>query len=1057
MKSIILLVGLCFLGIMGYGQPGSGKLAGANGAIGFDPPGANDHIFPAAVAARPFIDFDAKGFLVNGKRSFLVSAGMEYARIPHELWQDRLLRLRRAGFNCIEIYTFWNFHEPQEGKFDFSGDHDLEAFLRLVKKMGLYAIVRVGPYYCAEWDDGGYPLWLRFKPGLRVREDNAVFEKYVDRFFDRLLPIVSREQIHHGGAVILVQLENEHPKGWGTIIPDGYFRHLRDKALSLGLEVPYFFSGLHHASDPAAEDVAAQKAAGAGDAESLDDPSRPNPWMSTEFWSVWYSGYGSTVKDALVYERRTWKIIAHGGNGYNYYMAHGGSNFGYTNNDEDAASYDYGAAVGQAGDLRPIYYSFKRMGWWARSFSAVLENSRDATAEWRGIVTDTAIHISARHSPAGDLIFLDNPSTVAKTVSLVGRKRNGEKLSSGGKLVLVPGEIFPVVHHFVMDSLLTLEWASVRLLGISGQGPVTTMVVYGEPGASAELYFSVRGRATIVKGGEGLSVKADGKKGGEASVTAGGKDFSRELTKVVLQTKFSDSHTPVEYSFMAGGKKWRVLVVNRQLADRTWLEDVGGHRYIVCGPDYVDDIHVQQFKVLVRAELPWRGGGEYPVWVYGDQAAPLLLKTTVRNADVDSVGRENRLSLTPWEFHTAAGPAAPGYADEDWKYSEEPVQMGADGDGTAEAWYRTKLSVAEEGRYILQVDGGDRATAFVDGRPAGSGDIRDGEISFILSKGQHSLAFFTTHDGRDKLAAYLGSMDSVDRKGIFGNAILRKGGPSIVTLGGWHFLKASSDAALPASGMAGWKDYTIGDDAFDHKEGRGWFRTVLADPGASVKQIVLKFRSVDENATVFINGRKVGRHEGWNQPFEVVLDGLDTVQRPLELTLLVENYSNEGGIDRPVRANYAGPGMGVTGWHMRGGAGDPAGIGDWKLLPVGGTEGEGRAGMTDTVDVSGKTASAGPYWYRSEFIIPGYGVSGPHPIWRVHTEGLGHGSVWVNGHNLGRYPEKTSAPGLYVPECWLKAGRNTLIILDDDGKGPGDVSVQAEVAAGRDLAVFSNF
>src|SRR5882672_9643082 len=72
---------------------------------------SNDHIFPSAVNAKPFIDFDSKGFLINGKRTFIVSAGMEYSRVPRQLWFDRLLRLKRAGFNCIEIYTFWNFHE----------------------------------------------------------------------------------------------------------------------------------------------------------------------------------------------------------------------------------------------------------------------------------------------------------------------------------------------------------------------------------------------------------------------------------------------------------------------------------------------------------------------------------------------------------------------------------------------------------------------------------------------------------------------------------------------------------------------------------------------------------------------------------------------------------------------------------------------------------------------------------------------------------------------------------------------------------------------------------
>ncbi|HEY0174957.1 MAG TPA: beta-galactosidase, partial [Pedobacter sp.] len=356
----------------------------------------NDHMFPPQAAAKPFSDFDAKGFLINGKRTFLVSAGIEYARVPYGLWQDRLLRLKRAGFNSVEIYTFWNFHEPREGQFEFSGDQDLDQFLSLVKKLGMYAIVRVGPYYCAEWDQGGYPIWLRFKNGLRVREDNAEFEKYVNRFFDRLLPVVFKQQINKGGPVILVQLENEHPKGWGTIMPDNYFKHLQRKALDLGMQVPYLFSGVHHDTDPAGKGL-------------LDDATRPNPWFSTEFWSMWYTQYGSKPNDAAIYDRRTWKIIAHGGSGYNVYMAHGGSNFGYTNNDEDAASYDYGAAVGQAGDLRPLYYTFKRAGFFARSFEEILENSSDATKLYTGISADTALKVTARTSNAGDLVFLDNP------------------------------------------------------------------------------------------------------------------------------------------------------------------------------------------------------------------------------------------------------------------------------------------------------------------------------------------------------------------------------------------------------------------------------------------------------------------------------------------------------------------------------------------------------------------------------------------------------------------------------------------------------------------------
>src|SRR6185437_2741590 len=383
----------------------------------------NDHIFPAAVSARPFIDFDKSGFLIHGQRTFLVSGGIEYARVPRALWADRLLRLKRAGFNCVEIYTFWNFHEPREGVFDFTGDHDLGAFLQLVKTMGMYAIVRVGPYYCAEWDLGGYPLWLKFKPGIRVREPNAVFESAVGRFFDRLLPIVAANQINHGGAVILVQLENEHPSGWGTEMPNAYFTWLQHEVLAHGIEVPYFFSGLHHSSDPA------------GDALNFDDVSRPNPWMTTEFWSVWYNGYGSGPAEAALFERRTWKVIARGGNGYNCYMGHGGSNFGYKNSDGDAASYDYGAAVGQGGDLRPIYYTFKRAAYFARSFASLLENSVGDTV--RGLVVGDSVRVNERRGPEGEIVFLDNAAS------------RFERVVVGGDTVkLAPGEIFPYVRKY---------------------------------------------------------------------------------------------------------------------------------------------------------------------------------------------------------------------------------------------------------------------------------------------------------------------------------------------------------------------------------------------------------------------------------------------------------------------------------------------------------------------------------------------------------------------------------------------------------------------------------
>ena len=906
--------------------------------------GVNDHIFPAAAAARRFIDFDSKGFLVKGQRTFLVSAGMEYARVPRALWADRLLRLKRAGFNCVEVYTFWNFHEPREGVFDFTGDHDLGAFLQLVKKMGLYAIVRVGPYYCAEWDNGGYPLWLKFKPGLRVREPNAAFESAAGRFFDRLLPIVASCQIHRGGAVILVQLENEHPLGWGTAMPNAYFSWLRSVAVGHGIEVPYFFSGLHHDSDPAgeAEVGPAPKAEGRQQSDgNLDDAGRPNPWMTTEFWSVWYNGYGSGSAEARLYERRTWKIIAHGGNGYNYYMAHGGSNFGYTNNDEDAASYDYGAAVGQGGDLRPIYYTFKRAAFFARSFASVLENSSGDTV--RGLVAGDSVRVNVRRGPSGEIVFLDNVSS-----------SSGARVVVGGSdtIWLAPGEVFPYVKRFG-----TLRGNTLRILGVfSG-----TLVVYGEAGTRGRLHFS----------------------SGDLLVTVG----------------------PTVGTYRVGGM--RVLVMDRVMADRTWVVD----DKIICGPAYVG--------AFTGGRMETEGDGDALVYTAND----VQRYVEFRGSRV----LERSAVVEGWRRYSGVAVAAAGYDDSRWKRSESPLQMGADGDTTADAWYRVPVTVDSTGDYTLLVEGADRARAFLDGVSLGPVAIKDGVIPLRLTRGRHLLAVFTAHDGRDKLPAYLGPVDSVARKGLYGRALLVRGAPAVSVLTGWKMQRADSAAVLrkmPLPDAAGWKPYTIGDDAFDKKPGHGWFQTVLPALPADVRQAELRFASVDENATVFLNGRRLAYHAGWNAPFNVLVDRIDTFTQPVVLTVFVENYSNEGGIDQPVRFSPWVEPVEVRGWKMKGGVG--------KM-------GE----RNDTV---------GPCWWRAAFTLPA--DSGWQVVWRVIPTGLGHGSVWVNGHNLGRYPEKIPVNGLYIPECWLRKGFNELLIYEEDGRDARQVTVEAEEGASRRVSLL---
>ena len=947
----------------------------------------NDHIFPAHEIAKPFINFDSKGFLINGKRTFLASAGLEYARVPRQLWHDRLLRLKRAGFNCVEVYTIWNFHEPLEGKFNFSGDHDLNAFLAMVKSLDMYAIVRVGPYYCAEWDLGGYPLWLKFKPGLRVREDNEEFEKYVDRFFDKLFPIVFNQQINKGGPVILVQLENEHNNGWGTIVPDNYFKHLQSKALGLGLQVPYFFSGLHHASDPA------------GDG-SLDDPKRLNPWFSTEFWSVWYSQYGAKPTDSAVYARRTWKIIVHGGGGYNYYMAHGGSNFEYSNNDEDAASYDYGSAVGQAGDLRPIYYGFKRAALFARSFQDILENCIDATAAYKDIAVDSSLKVTARSADIGDLIFLDNPTkNVLKSRIKVDNDIPVTNIS------IAPDEIYPLVHNYTLNNVITLNWALTRVYGLVKQGNTTTILVEANKENAALLYFKVNGKPSAIQGANGFKI-ADG----SISLTA------------ALQ-----SGNPTEYTYEVSGQRVRVLVGDASVMDKTWITEAGGLPVIVSGASYLAELNLQNKQVSAKAEYSLTAKKDGLVHLYLEGKSTVLTSVYQLNKSFVST-----VALTPWQNKNASVYASTTYDDSNWFSSVDPQQMGADNNLTADAWYRSTLDAPSSGKYTMQVDGGDRATAFIDGKKAAQWKVRDGEVTFDIEKGKHTLAVFTAHDGRDKLAAYVGAITDVDKKGLSGQVQIKKGGPFISTTTNWYFTKAEKATdvknTLPVFDTTSWKKYKIGDDVFNKQEGFGWFQTIIPVQEGNPSRLTINFRSVDEDATVFVNGKQVAQHKGWNSPFAVEVNDAAALQKPITLTLFIENYSNEGGIDQPVKINSIGDGMILNGWKMFGGPGDPNEVKGWNKLAL-------------------KPSLAGPQFFRSQFTVPQ--SKGKHLIWRVHMDGLSYGSVWVNGHNLGRYPEKIGNIGMYIPECWLKAGINQVVVYDEDGNHPDKVSIRSEKEAGR--------
>ena len=340
------------------------------------------------------VAFDSQSFILNGERAFLTSGALHYFRIPRALWRDRLEKARLMGLNTVQLYFAWNTHERAPDDFSFEGENDVEEFLSECERQNLWVVARPGPYICAEWDGGGFPAWLYNIPNLQVRRDNEPYLARVEAYWNKLLPIIARHQIHHGGRVILMQIENElglvaQKSGESEDIGEGarYMNRLRDIAVSNGIQVP--FITCEGGVDWAIECVNAFKPSERADAYRQKQPDVP--LHSTEFWSGWYDqwdkphatlpgwslqqSHSHNPFEAASIERETWRQIAYGFGGYNYYMWHGGTNFGFWGNMGQPTGYDYTAPLSEAGGLSEKYFRARRVALFAQTFKDLLSNA----------------------------------------------------------------------------------------------------------------------------------------------------------------------------------------------------------------------------------------------------------------------------------------------------------------------------------------------------------------------------------------------------------------------------------------------------------------------------------------------------------------------------------------------------------------------------------------------------------------------------------------------------------------------------------------------------------
>lgn len=390
------------------GVVGSGSLLAAN-------PGKQQEKSKIKFSKSDRIHYDGSCMTIDGNDLFVYSAAFHYFRCPEELWRDRFRQIKEAGFNVVETYVPWNWHErsmPKNlndtTKFDFS---DLKRWLKMAQEeFDLYTIVRPGPFICAEFSGGAYPRWLtKFRPdnvkGFWLRSADPIHIRWSVHWFDAVCKALASEQVTQKPkgkkGIIMIQIENEY-NAHGCEGKDRFLKELYRSVRRNGFDVPVFTcltQECRASKDPELSqvfDCDNYYVAGLSDAPScafrmtdLRQVQPDAPGFVTELQGGWFSLVTGKLSEEHYSDDRHFKALGlmsmlGGATGINYYMFFGGTHFAGWGARGMTTSYDYNAAIRESGALGPKYYAAKEIGGFIKAFEQKLVRSEGGPCELKG-------------------------------------------------------------------------------------------------------------------------------------------------------------------------------------------------------------------------------------------------------------------------------------------------------------------------------------------------------------------------------------------------------------------------------------------------------------------------------------------------------------------------------------------------------------------------------------------------------------------------------------------------------------------------------------------------
>ncbi|MBV8069690.1 MAG: beta-galactosidase, partial [Acidobacteriaceae bacterium] len=503
-------------------------------------------------------------FAIGDRLEFLLSGSCHYFRCPHELWRDRLLKLKRAGMNCVSTYVPWNFHELKEGEFNFSGDRDLAAFLGLCQELQLHAFLRLGPFICAEWENGGYPAWLNAKPNAEFRILNDTIQPYIRKWFERLVPVIGPFQATSGGPVVMVQQENEYywPRRPGTI---EYQEFLITTLRQLGITVPITdCSGLGNIAPGSLKTL---NGGALSDIRKLREEFPNAPVFVSELYTGWLECWGwpsDPFPPVEVLQQQLAQMLSQQAM-YSVYMFHGGTNFGFWASSSWKSDHSFittryfsESAIAEGGSLTSKYFACKAAAMIARSYRDFLCGAEPGDVP---LPVSGPARCSALKGPQGILLFTQPAHPVQAVqeyrvdgqppfLSTVQRWPSGDIADEPAVLTLRSGQRVPLAvpssepailpFEFQLDAKSRIDFSNCALFTVGGRDGNRMLLVRGQAGRT-----------------------------GIISVNQDVKSFVFAPDKPV--------------KLLAGGVA--ILALSQELADRTWFVD----GRVLIGPAYVGE------------------------------------------------------------------------------------------------------------------------------------------------------------------------------------------------------------------------------------------------------------------------------------------------------------------------------------------------------------------------------------------------------------------------------------------------------------------------------------